>query len=301
MTATMPDVVEQDVTDLDKYFDIDMRRMMITPQIASDFLATMSKTRKMSRPRVRRLMTEFSEGRYILTPHSLAFNEQNQMVDGQHRCAAIVLAEVTVPMFVALGVSREAELVMDTGRPRTFPDVLGIRDVSDPRMIGALCSLLYQYETGVVEDNTKWTQKVAPSFPLLMAEYDDKATALAEANTAGRKAHQVCKINRTVLSTGYMILTAVDREKAREFYDQLEMQSETISAPVRKLIATAGRLQERRTVSRLPWQWDQRVQLALLLKTWNMWLEGRDPEILRFTKAENFPEPQTPQSMLVMP
>lgn len=65
-------------------------------------------------------------GNWRMTHQGIAFNEQGQLSDGQHRMMAVVIANVPVKMMASTGLDNEASKVVDTGRGRRPSDFLGI-------------------------------------------------------------------------------------------------------------------------------------------------------------------------------
>jgi hydrogenase maturation factor len=77
----------------------------ITPEKAREYLHTISKQRQI-RPRiVGRYAADMRSGHWLLTHQGIAFNALGQLVDGQHRMKAIVLANHPVEMMVTRDIA----------------------------------------------------------------------------------------------------------------------------------------------------------------------------------------------------
>jgi hypothetical protein len=77
----------------------------ITPQMASDILESRNPhNRNVSESTVQAYANDMKNGRWSLTHQGIAFDENNNLIDGQHRLWAIVFANVTVELMVTTGV-----------------------------------------------------------------------------------------------------------------------------------------------------------------------------------------------------
>jgi hypothetical protein len=98
----------------------------ITPNLASEYLKVNTCNRPMRQSRVDQLAREMQAGQWGLTHQGVAFNCDGTLLDGQHRLAAIVQANVPVRMVVTRGVRQEMQLFMDDHAKRTANDSLSL-------------------------------------------------------------------------------------------------------------------------------------------------------------------------------
>lgn len=94
--------------------------MEVTPVMAAKWLADYNRpdNRPLSQLVARQYAAEMREGRWALTHQGPAFDTSNQLLDGQHRLAAIVIADVTVPMYVTFGADPDTFVVIDINYKR---------------------------------------------------------------------------------------------------------------------------------------------------------------------------------------
>lgn len=101
----------------------------ITPEIATEYLThnrTRGEEHENRKKRMHRINTyadDMKNGRWQLTPQGIAFYENGDLADGQHRLEAIVKAGVPVTMWVIYDVPNETTL-FDRGMARSTVDVL---------------------------------------------------------------------------------------------------------------------------------------------------------------------------------
>jgi hypothetical protein len=94
--------------------------------MAVNCLKKNDRNRNLDRERVSLFARTMIEGKWVATHQGIAFDENKNLVDGQHRLAAVVKSGVVVKMQVTSGVPTEMvdeySLAIDCGRPRRFDD-----------------------------------------------------------------------------------------------------------------------------------------------------------------------------------
>jgi hypothetical protein len=87
---------------------------------------------------VRAFADAMSRGDWTVTRQGIALDVNSVLVDGQHRLAAIVEADVAVDMTVFTEVNEGTFDVLDTGKRRNAADVLAIEGEKSSTMLAAL-------------------------------------------------------------------------------------------------------------------------------------------------------------------
>lgn len=100
----------------------------ITPKKATELLANNPDNRLIRKSHVVWLANEMVEGRWQVTAQGVSLSDNGQVVDGQHRLSAVIVANIPVQMMVATGVPADAIDVYDIGAKRTVADTLHLRD-----------------------------------------------------------------------------------------------------------------------------------------------------------------------------
>lgn len=96
----------------------------VTPGLAAAWLADKAPNRRVRKRVVERYANDMRDNRWRLTHQGIAFDETGALIDGQHRLAAIVRADVPIQMLVVRGVSRETQIDMDQHAKRGADDAL---------------------------------------------------------------------------------------------------------------------------------------------------------------------------------
>jgi hypothetical protein len=129
-------------------------------------------------------------GGWTLTHQGIAFDENGELVDGQHRLNAVIEANVPVEMNVTTNVHRQPgeAFTIDMGRKRTYANVATMSGVDDPvvRHSGAYVSTYIRYK---LPGNRK--ADPAEIMDYIQRHYEDvkKLYLYCGASTHGRGAH----------------------------------------------------------------------------------------------------------------
>lgn len=158
----------------------------ITPDMAREMLdKNMENNRRVNHDAVRRYARIMKAGGWNLTHQGIAFDEQDRLIDGQHRLQAIVLANVPVEMMVTYGVEHtEGEsLTIDMGRKRTTLNIMQISGINDDvhkNMAGVVSSYMRYKMT-----NNSSAPEPSEIIGYIDRHYDD----LEKVNALLRKSH----------------------------------------------------------------------------------------------------------------
>jgi hypothetical protein len=86
-------------------------------------------------------------GEWLVTHQGIAFDVKGTLVDGQHRLAAIVEADLPVEVTVFTDVPDGTFDVLDTGKRRNAADVLAIDGEKSATMLAAMVRTVLLYQT----------------------------------------------------------------------------------------------------------------------------------------------------------
>lgn len=125
----------------------------ITPSMAAALLETMPKQRPLRKRRVADFVADMRAGEFQITHQGIAVDSEGNMIDGQHRCRAIMEFGQPVVMQVTLGCDKTSFVAIDRGAVRTVVDDLVIMDVAAGPMahtLQAAARITLHYEAGRV-------------------------------------------------------------------------------------------------------------------------------------------------------
>jgi hypothetical protein len=84
---------------------------------------TYDRQRRLSASKVDEYARDMVAGEWHRSPDAITISDTGYMINGQHRCAAVIRAGVTVPVTIGWGYPEDAFNVIDCGRPRQAYDV----------------------------------------------------------------------------------------------------------------------------------------------------------------------------------
>ena len=127
----------------------------ITPDLARDMLVTMVANRRVVQSHVATLSDDMRQGRWIeAAGDPIRFDDQDRLIDGQHRLYAILEAGVTLRFTVIKGLPVEAMDILDIGKRRSLADFLAIKGEAHATQLAATITLLRNYwATGEIQSN----------------------------------------------------------------------------------------------------------------------------------------------------
>ncbi len=129
---------------------IDSQVIELTPAIAGDLLQRNTGNRKVSRTTVLQYAGAMRRGEWQLNGEPIILGKNGRLLNGQHRCHAVVVAKVNVPVLVVSGVEDDAFKTLDTGKKRTAGDVLSITGVKNVHVVAAGARGILRLESGAV-------------------------------------------------------------------------------------------------------------------------------------------------------
>jgi hypothetical protein len=264
---------------------VQARLITVTPELAAKWLERNDHNRSMVMSRVDAYANDMRRGDWRLNGEAIKISREGKILDGQHRLAAILEANVAIETLVITGLEPDDQETMDQGRARSLADVLKLRGEKyhNPLATAARALCLFELYGQVVQP----AYVPAPTVP--------QASRTLSRNADLRESVAVAYgLRRPWMPSSHMgalhfLWATVDREAADDFLTKLSTgealhRGHPIYA-LREQLMTAH--MERET---LP----QRTQLALIIKAWNAYLAGDEIRRLQWTPggphAEAFPE-----------
>lgn len=122
-----------------------VENVTITPQVAQMMLEHNTHNRNLTESRAQAYARDMASGNWRYTGEGIKFGPDGTLLDGQTRLRAIVLSGVTITMPVWRGIDSDAQLVMDSGRPRSNSDALSLRGEKDVVTLRAIICADFQW------------------------------------------------------------------------------------------------------------------------------------------------------------
>jgi hypothetical protein len=261
----------------------------ITPKRAAEMLEANTTNRPLSRSTVRSFADAMRRGEWQVTHQGIAFDTAGVLVDGQHRLAAIVEADLPVEVTVFTDVEPDTFDVLDTGKKRNAADVLAIEGEKSSTLLAAMVRTLWLYENrpdatwsggGAAVTNHQIVQtleanpKIRDFLPIAERIASETGMIKSAAGAAAYLVEQTNKSKKAQLAEwheGVIDGAGLGKNDPRLVFRR------TMFAMARK---QAGVVQRRR---------DTREHVALYLKAFNAWAGGETLTQLRFVGRDPVP------------
>lgn len=123
---------------------------VITPAFAQQLLEQNPHNRHVTPAVVERYALDMAEGRWQEgNGQTVVISRNGDLMDGQHRMHAIVRSGVPISMLVVRNVDPETFKTIDTGKPRSLPDLLSIEGYKNSIVVAGTGRMAWNYAAGV--------------------------------------------------------------------------------------------------------------------------------------------------------
>ncbi len=114
----------------------------LTPKMASEWLSKMKHNRRLRSSQVDFLTEIILNEDFILSTDPVMFDQEGNLVNGQHRCWACVMADKPIQVRVLYDVTPEEVAVIDTNISRDYRDAAHYAGAEASIMNGALAKMM---------------------------------------------------------------------------------------------------------------------------------------------------------------
>lgn len=255
----------------------------VTPEMAREWLKLNTANYRLLNQRwVRAMAEDMRNGRWQENGESIKFGLTGDLVDGQHRLAAGVLANVSFRTLVVHGVAADTNI--DTGHRRDLKDLLRRNGEKHYKTLASALRWVRGYETDQLR--TVIGPGVAPTHQEMLAVLA-RNPAIRDSLTPGRSAYELVS---GPLAVGFHFIFSQrsDRQTADLFFEKL------ISGTDLSAVDPVYHLRQRLIKNQTAKAKLGRAEIAaLFVKAWNAWINGRPITLLRWRSvgptAEEFP------------
>jgi hypothetical protein len=258
----------------------------VTPKKAAEFLERNTANRPLSRRTVREFADAMRRGEWRVTHQGIAFDTSGALVDGQHRLAAIVEADVPVELTVFTEVPVGAFDVLDTGKRRNAADVLAIEGERSAVLLAAMVRTVWLYEhrpelnwsggdAGVSNHQIVQTLEEHPKLRDFVGVGEQIATATGMIKSAAGAA-------------SYLVGQASKRDLS-PWFDGLVEGTGLVKGDPRLLFRRVMFAHTRKQAGQVLRRRENREHVTLYLKAFNAWATGGTLTQLKYTPREPVP------------
>ena len=141
------ETVEPEVNDFLKSIEVTLEE--VTPEKASEWLERNTNNRPLKKETISKYVTAIEMENWQLTHQGIAFDQDGNIQDGQHRLHAVVVSGIPIYAFVFRNMPKENFSYLDIGKYRSLSDIIYISGVKDyPKQLSDIATFAILWENG---------------------------------------------------------------------------------------------------------------------------------------------------------
>lgn len=208
-----------------KLEDFSVRVVIMTPALAKNILEIRNvSNRKVTPTNVRLIGKAMVEDKWDFNGDSIRFDENGNMIDGQHRLLAIINTGVSVPMVIMTGIKKDAFDTIDIGTKRSASDIFSINKIKNEVLTASVVKFIYAFKNGKYSANRNTVRNLQNheimDYYNSLPNIEESISFASKLKTKGQKL-----LAPSVLGGMHYLLSEVDPEMATEFMQQLYVGS----------------------------------------------------------------------------
>lgn len=269
----------------EKFPEVSVSIETITPDVAIAMLERNVKNRNLNH-KTNKYKGAMERGEWLLNGETIVFDNDGNLLDGQHRLDACVSSGVPFTTVVVRGIHSKAQETMDMGRKRSVSDFLKMRGVPEYREAATVGKALFKKDAYGVEYSWNSSNTYAPTaqqeLDFFEKNYETRIKPIV------RKSKQITDkykgVGVSCFAAVFDEFRNVGAEDFERFYGMLMGKyapTKTVSLLVLKLMENSL------STKKLPTEYIA----AYIIKAWNCYIEGTELQYLRYQPGGARPEP----------
>jgi hypothetical protein len=253
-------------------------RVTVTPCLAELMLRRNVRNRPMVEGNVDKFVKLIERGEFRVTHQGVAFDWNGDLLDGQHRLAAVIETAKSVEIIVGFGYDPKVFDALDGGRKRTVGDVLSLKGEGDPNNLAAAIRFcMSYYETG-------HPRNITPSAAQTI-EFLEANPSIRNSIKPARRVKREFGNSLSLWASLHFIFAQIDAEGADKFFYNVAtgdgLKKSEPEAVLRSRLIT--HLSGKSELGRIEYP-------AVVIKAWNLRRTGQTRRLLSWKADESFPE-----------
>lgn len=184
------------------------RLELITPAKAQKWLDERSNNRPLSEMYSKKIADSINAGEWEVNGETLKFDTANKLIDGQHRCLAVVITQQSIKSFVTRGLNDCTFDTIDIGKKRTIGAIYSKNGEVNANALAAAIAWLWRYKNGYIKEGRWANPRTKESISLLHANEEMRESV-----------HFIGKHSKMIPPSIAVCLHFLFRKKSREDAD----------------------------------------------------------------------------------
>lgn len=272
----------------------DMEMMLVNPDHAIAWLEySKFQNRKISERMVAKIASDIQKNHWRFDGNSLKFDKEGNLIDGQHRLWAIVKSQRCVLCLVIRNLDHNVVNVIDTGRSRTYGDILHFHGHVNSNALSNACRLLlgFKEHSGNLYDWARFRDRKMFSPSDVVKECEENAEIVNSLQTLVSYKFTKKFMGLGTAALCHYLFAQRDRLMADEFFYLLEKGVNLDEGHAVLALKNCLTLRDHLTIQTAKGGYHRTAYLiALVIKAWNAYREERPVKRLTYgVDKESYP------------
>lgn len=204
----------------------------ISPTMAKSYLDNnYGNQRSLSESHIVHLAQQMKAGQWECNGEPIIFDDNNNLIDGQHRLHAVIRSGVPILTLVVTEVKQGAFVTINSGKPRSNSDVFSIKGIANYNNIATCVSGVMNYRRALkvtksmTDGDTKWIQiggslnaSVRPSKIDMVKEYESHADKYQKAIHLASRSKKIMPMGPLSIVAAMGLIDGLHQDFVEPFY-----------------------------------------------------------------------------------
>lgn len=257
----------------------------IGPDEAEELLTFNTNNRRMRPRNIDGWVKDMQAGEWSLNGETLKVAYDGWFMDGQNRMTAIIQSGTKQRFLIVWGLPREAQDTVDVGVKRIFADMLKMHGYANVTVLAGITRHTLLWEAG--ERRSIGHGKIVPTNIELSRHLYEHPELVGIARRAMWQYSHFRALSPTTMGLGIYLFDKINTDECEDFFIRLiEGANMDRNHPIMALRRQLLQRHTHMTTRLLPEQ-----KIAIMIKAWNYYRDGRSIEALRWVGGGKSPEP----------
>jgi hypothetical protein len=241
----------------------------MTPGLAAELLRRNEDNRNIKATKAQHFAADMIGGRWTFNGEPIIIAADGSLNDGQHRLQGLIEANITLPMMLVFGVSRESRMTIDQGSARCAGDYLSMGGTLYAKNAATAAKFIIAFERSDGR-NIAQRAKITNAEIVARVRADDGIVKSAQYAHSHLKSYRHL-VSHTVMATCHYLLSDVHPADAVEFLNHVALGENIRRADPAYAVRTAFQNEKR----------ERQDAMEVIFHGWNKFRSGGDLKLIR--------------------